>query len=155
MGTRLAAAGAGVLAIALIVAGCGGSDPSVSTSSLSKAQFIKKADAVCAQGNKRLETNFATFLQEKKNLKHPSEADFEELVGKVVVPNLKREVKELRALGAPSGDEDRVGEIITAIEEGIETAESDPKVAASSSEAVFGVSSRLSKEYGLEVCGSR
>jgi hypothetical protein len=155
MGTRLAALGVGALAIVLVVAGCGGGGSSTSTSSISKAQFIKKADAVCATGNKRLEADFAAFLQEKKNLRDPSEADFEELVGKVVVPNLDREIKEIRALGVPSGDEDEVGEIVTAIEEGLETAENDPKAAVNSSEAVFGVSSRLAKEYGLEVCGSR
>jgi hypothetical protein len=155
MGTRLAVLGTGVLGIVLIATGCGGGDSSTNANAISKAAFIKKADAICTRGNKHLEAGFATFLQEKKNLKHPSKADFEELVGKVVVPNLGREIKEIRALGAPSGDEDRVGEILTALEEGLETAESDPKVAVSSSQAVFGISSRLAKEYGLEVCGSR
>jgi hypothetical protein len=145
----------GVLALPLLVAGCGGDDDSSSGPTISKAVFIKKADAVCAGGNKRLEVSFAHFLEKNKNIKHPSKADFEELVGEAVVPNLRREIKEIRALGAPDGDEDKVDGILTALEEGLETAESNPQLAAKSSEAVFGISSRLAKEYGLKVCGSR
>jgi hypothetical protein len=147
---------AGMLAVSLIVAGCGGgSDESNTGATISKAAFIKKADAVCSGGNKRMEIAFAHFLEAKKNVKHPSNADYEELVGKVLIPNVSREIKEIRALGAPSGDEDRVNGFLEALEEGIEVAERDPKVVVSSSEAVFGIPSRLAKEYGLGVCGSR
>jgi hypothetical protein len=145
------------LAISLFVAaGCGGGDDSsTNANAIPKAVFIKKADAVCTAGNKKMEVAFAHFLEENKNIKHPSEADYVSLVGKVVVPNVKREIKEVRALGAPEGDEDRVSAILEALEEGVETAEEDPQAAVSSSEAIFGISSRLAKEYGLEVCGSR
>jgi hypothetical protein len=145
----------GMLAVALIAAGCGGGSDSSSGPTISKAVFIKKADAICSGGNKRMEVAFAHFLEANKNIKRPSDADFENLVGTVLVPNVKREVKELHALGAPSGDEDRVGEIVKALEEGVETAEGNPQAAVNSSEAVFGIASRLAKEYGLEVCGSR
>jgi hypothetical protein len=148
----------GTLAILLIVAaGCGGGsgDSSTSANAIPKAVFITKTDAVCSAGNKRMEVAFAHFLEENKNTRHPSKAEYETLVGKVVVPNVKREIKEIRALGAPEGDEDRVDAILEALEEGVETAEDDPKAAVSSSEAIFGISSRLGKEYGLEVCGSR
>ncbi|HEV7400277.1 MAG TPA: hypothetical protein VGN84_08385 [Solirubrobacterales bacterium] len=146
----------GLVAV-LIVAGCGGGNSSdeSSATSISKAVFIKKTDAVCSAGNKRMEVAFAHFLEENKNIKKPSDADYEKLVGKVLVPNVNREIKEIRAFGAPDGDEDRVSAFLEALEEGIEVAERDPKVVVSSSEAVFGIPSRLAKEYGLEVCGSR
>jgi hypothetical protein len=144
-----------MLAVALVVTGCGGDDESSAGPTISKAAFIKKADAICTHGNKRMELAFASFLEEKKNIKHPSKADYEALVGKVLVPNLNQEIKEIRALGAPSGDEDRVDDFLEALEEGIETAERDPKVVISTSNAVFGISSRLAKEYGLEVCSTR
>jgi hypothetical protein len=147
----------GTLAILLIgAAGCGGGgDSSTDPNAIPKAVFIKKTDAICTAGNKKMEVAFGHFLQENKNVKRPSEADYEALVGTVVVPNVKREIKEIRALGAPEGDEDRVDAILEALEEGVETAEDNPQAAVSSSEAIFGISSRLGKEYGLEVCGSR
>jgi hypothetical protein len=148
-----------VVAATLFVAGCGGSDSSTSTSTLSKEAFIKKADAICKKGSQELQRGFAVYLRKNNKsilaLRHPSKADYEGLIGGVLVPNLEREIKAIRALGAPSGDEDRIEEILTAFEEGIEIAETDPKAVNHSSEAIFGIGSRLAKEYGLEVCGSR
>jgi hypothetical protein len=150
------------VAVALVVAGCGGGDSSTSSSAgtISKEAFIKKADAICKKGSEQMQQGFATYLRKNKKsivaLRHPSKADYEGLIGGVLIPNLEREIEAIRALGAPSGDEQRIEEILTALEEGIETAENDPKaVTHSSSEVIFGIGSRLAKEYGLEVCGSR
>jgi hypothetical protein len=144
------------MALTLIVAGCGGGgDSTTSAKVIPKAVFIKKADAICEKGNERMAGAFVTFLKKHKNVKRPSEANYEELVGTILVPSVKQEVKAIRALGVPSGDEDRVSEFIEALEEGIDTAESDPKAVAGSSDVVFGIASRLAKEYGLQVCGSR
>jgi hypothetical protein len=147
----------------LVLAGCGGGgeagDSSIAAGSLSKATFIKKADAICTKGNARLQKGFAAYLRKNKKsivtLRHPSKADYEGLIGGVLVPNLEWEIEEIRALGAPSGDEAKIEEIFTALEEGIEVAENDPEAVKHSSEAIFGVGSRLAKEYGLVVCGSR
>jgi hypothetical protein len=150
---------AAVVALALAGCGGGGDDTTVTTGSLSKAAFVKKADAICTKGTERLQKGFGAYLRKNKKsilaLRHPSKADYEGLIGGVLIPNLEREIEEIRALGAPSGDEERVEAIFTALEEGIEVAENDPKAVKHSSEAIFGVGSRLAKEYGLEVCGSR
>jgi hypothetical protein len=147
--------GAGALAVALIVVGCGGSSSDeTSANAISKAAFAKKANAICQKGTERMASSFAKYLK-KGEVTHPSQAVQEELVGEVLVPSVKREIKELQALGAPSGDEDKVNEIITALEEGVETAEGNPEAVTSSSDVVFGIASRLAGEYGLEVCGGR
>ncbi len=143
------------MVVALLIGGCGGSSDSSSGPTISKAVFIKKADAVCQGSIERIEKAFVAYLRKSGKGTHPGKAAEEELVGKVLVPSVKREVKELRALGAPSGDEDRVGAIVEALEEGVETAESDPKAVTASSDVVFGIASRLAKEYGLEACGTR
>jgi hypothetical protein len=150
------------VALALIAAGCGGggdTSSTISTGALSKEAFIKKADAICATGNEELQKGFATYLKKNKKsiiaLRHPSKADYQGLIIDVLVPNLEKEIKGIRALGAPSGDEEQIEGFLTALEEGIEVAEDDPKAVTHSSEAIFGIGSRLAKEYGLEVCGSR
>jgi hypothetical protein len=148
------ALGVGILIVALTAAGCGGGE--TSTKTIPKAVFIKKANAICKKSSERMVASFTSFLAKKKSsITHPSQATKEEMVGKALVPSVKREIEEFQALGAPSGDEDRVGEIIKALEEGLETAESNPEAVASSSDAVFGIASRLAGEYGLEVCGNR
>jgi hypothetical protein len=143
------------LSAVLVIAGCGSGGDSTNTNAISKEKFVKKADAICQQGNERMATAFASFLKKSKNITQASEAEYEKLVGKVLVPNVQREIGEIRALGAPSGDEDRVSEIVEALEEGVETAENDPAAVTNSSDAVFGIASRLAGEYGLTVCGSR
>ncbi len=139
---------------ASIAAGCGG-DSGDDANSPSKAVFIKKADAVCQKGTARMQRAFLSFLNKHKDLKRPSKSEYEKLVGALLVPSVEKEVKELRALAAPSGDEDAVDAIIGALEEGIETAEANPAAVANSSDAIFGIASRLAGEYGLETCGSR
>ena len=84
-----------------------------------------------------------------------SEAEQIKIVTTAMVPNVSREVKELRALGIPEGDEEKVDAMIGALEEGIETAEQDPQAVTKSSDVVFGISSRIAGEYGLKACGSR
>jgi hypothetical protein len=146
----------GAMVIALAVAGCGGgSDSSSSTGSISKEQFIAKADAICKRGTERLQSAIVTVLKKPQNLAKVSQAKQEKIVTTAMVPNVNREVKELRALGVPDGDEEKVDAIITALEEGVETAERTPEVVTKSSDAVFGISSRIAGEYGATVCGSR
>lgn len=157
MGTRLTSWGAGALMIALIFAGCGGDDSSSSTTSISKDEFIAKADAICKKGIKRMETGLVGFLTNKGGqIRKPSQEDSEEFIVTVLTPSLRREIKELRALGVPEGDEEKVEALVAALEEGLDTAEDDPEaVAAGSTDIVFGIASRLAGEYGIETCGSR
>jgi hypothetical protein len=159
MGMRLTAWGAGALVAAVFLVGCGGSGDSSSTSSISKEEFIAKADAVCKKGSERMEGELFKFLRKNRAtgaLMKPSVEDNEKFIIAVLIPNLKREIKEIKALGAPEGDDDRVDAIISALEEGLETAEDEPEtVAAGTSDIVFGIASRLAGEYGLEACGSR
>jgi NH3-dependent NAD+ synthetase len=155
MGTWRVLSGAAIAALVLIVVGCGGGEDSSDANAISKQAFIKKADAVCQQSNKRMEAAFVDFLNAHKNIKKPSRSDYERLVGEVLVPNIRREIKEIQALGTPEDDGDRVDAMVDALEEGVETAENNPKAVANSSDAVFGIASRLAGEYGLTVCGSR
>jgi hypothetical protein len=144
------------VAVAFVAGGCGGgNDSSTSTVTISKAAFIKKADAICQQGTERMANAFLSFLNRHKDIKRPSKAEYEKLVGTVLVPSVEREIKALKALGAPSGDEDRINAMVNALEEGLETAEDNPEAVTSSSDVVFGIASRLAGEYGLKVCGSR
>jgi hypothetical protein len=145
------------LAVAALVAGCGGGsdDSSTAGGSISKAAFIKQADAVCQKGTERMQRAILVFLKQHKDVKRPNKAQSETLVGTAIVPSVETEIKALKALDVPEGDEDRVNAIIGALEEGLETAEDNPEAVVASSDAVFGISGRLAGEYGAEVCGSR
>lgn len=145
----------GLLVAALVAAGCGGGDDSSAADSISKEEFIAKADAICKRSNERMEAALVDVIK-GESLKKLSEAKSEKLVGSVLVPNISRELEELKELGVPDGDDERVDAMISALEEGLETAEDNPEVVATtSSDTIFGIASRIAQEYGLETCGSR
>jgi predicted small secreted protein len=151
---------AAVIVAALLAAGCGGgSDDSSGGESISKEEFIVKADAICEKGSKRMEAELFKFLRKNRTggtLRKPSVEQNEKFIVTILIPNLKREIDELEALDVPDGDEEKIDALITALEEGLETAEDDTAtVAAGTSDIVFGIASRLAGEYGAEVCGSR
>jgi hypothetical protein len=156
MGTGRGAFVAAAIAVALVVAGCGGGgDSGTTASSISKEEFISKADAICKKGTERMQAAIGRLLKKQPNITKVTKDEQEKIVATVMVPSVSREVKELRALGVPDGDEERVDAIIAALEEGVETAERDPEAVTNSSEVIFGIASRLAGEYGAEVCGSR
>jgi hypothetical protein len=147
---------AALLAVAALVSGCGGSGGGDSTTtSVSKAAFIKKADAVCQTNTQRMQRQILAVLKTKNGIRKPKPSEYERLVGTIIVPAVQREIKDLRALPVPSGDEDRIDAMIGALEEGLETAENDPKAVEATSDVVFGIFSRLAGEYGLTTCASR
>lgn len=150
---------AAVAVAALLLAGCGGGDDSSASGSISREEFIAKADAICKESSKRMEKELFLFLRKNRTggtLRKPSVAQNEKFIDTVLIPNLQREIKELKELGVPAGDEEKVDAMISALEEGLETAEDNTEeVAAGTSDMVFGIASRIAGEYGLETCGSR
>lgn len=158
MGIRAIAPIACVLGVALVWAGCGSSSDSnseVTASSISKAQFIKEADAACKKGEEEIQEDFKAFAAENASVKNPTEEQFSELIDAVLVANIEREVEDIRALGAPKGDEQEVEAILVAREEGIEEAEAQPKRAVQGNMAGFEKADKLAKEYGFGSCAQR
>jgi hypothetical protein len=156
---RLIAMLFGVLAIAVIAAGCGSSSSEESTSSLTKAEFIKRGDAICAKANKENEAEFEEFAKEhnlSKN-KEPSEAVQEEVATTVLLPSVSKQLEDIRALGAPSGEEEQVDEILETVEGEVEEGEEEPSslLGAEEEEEVspFAEGNKMAREYGFKVCG--
>lgn len=127
---------------------------SVTTASISKAAFVKQADAICEKREKQIQADFLVYAKENKDVKEPTEADYTALIDAVLAPNIEKEVEEIEQLGAPAGDEDEVGEILAARIEGLNHVESSPKTVIDSNEDIFAEASKLAKAYGLKSCGS-
>jgi hypothetical protein len=147
---------AALAALAMIVAGCGGDDDSTGTTgSLTKAEFVKQGNAICAKGNKELDEDFEKFAKEH-NLsenKRPSNAVLTEASEDILIPVVSDQIEQLRDLGAPAGEEQQVDEILTAAEEGIEKGEEDPVSLTAENGGPFKKANKLAKDYGLTKCG--
>jgi hypothetical protein len=109
---------------ALVVAGCGSSDDTSSTeASLTKAEFVKEGNAICEAGDKEINAGFEKVFPKGKQ---PSKAELAEASEDVLIPSVSKQVEEIRALGAPAGEEEAVEKFLTGAEEELEKGEEDP-----------------------------
>jgi hypothetical protein len=142
-----------VAAIAMIVAGCGGgSDSSESTSSLTKAEFVKQGNAICAKGNKEIQEGFEEFEQEVGQ-KQPTKAQLSEAIETIVLPAVRNQVEGIQELEPPSGEEAKVEAITDSAEEALKEGEEDPASLTSEKADPFAKANEMANEYGLTKCG--
>jgi len=146
---------AGLLALGAL--GCGGSESTADTTSsnseVSKAAFVKQANAICGRTNRELAQLSERFSKEN-NLSEkiqPTEAQVTELSQQALVP-IAKQVEEIRALEAPAGEEDEVDAIVTAAEKALEEGEADPAAIYGAGGGAFAQANRLSAAYGLKEC---
>lgn len=134
-----------VVALAAIAAGCGSSSDDSSTSSLTKADWVAQADAICQQGNQQInQAAHEQFANQK-----PTAAEVQQFVTGTALPNTQTQVDKIKALGAPSGDDDQVNHILDAVQADIDKA----KAAGDIENTTFADGNSLARQYGLKVCG--
>jgi hypothetical protein len=154
----------GVLAALLLVAGCGsdeddatgssgGGEVTVETGSLSKAEFVKQANAVCAKNREQLERAVATFTAEtSKTPAKPSEEPPEvAFLEETYLPGFQQQVDEVSAIGAPAGDEKEIVAFLQALQNMIDTATEEPQ-AFIDGDVSLDKAAKLAKAYGLTNC---
>jgi hypothetical protein len=166
---RLIAMLAGVVAIAVIATGCGSSSSSGSTSpgsgsstssgeaggsSQAKAEFIKEAETICRESYASTNVEGEKFaIKNNINIKKPTKAQTEELIGKVLGPAVREQAKAISDLGAPSGEEAEVKAIVKAIKAGAEETEENPKALMKPKDGgPFAKANELVEAYGLKGC---
>jgi hypothetical protein len=134
---------------AALLAGCGGGDDSSSTeAALSKSAYVKQANAICKQSNDQIE---AESKQEFGN-QQPTQKQIEQFASNTAIPAVEDQLSQLRALPAPSGDEETVAAIYDAAQEGVDKAKKDPSIIAQDNPAAFAKANKLARDYGLDVC---
>lgn len=140
-------------------AGCGdgddGGDVTETTPSLTKAQFLKQANAICAQTNKEFEDELERFVEKETNSQSQelSNAQFRKAAETLFIPTVDRQLKEVRALGAPEEDEQQVDKILSSAEKALQEAEKDPTVLFVEGSGPFAEANKLATAYGLDKCG--
>lgn len=137
-------------AVLAAIAGCGGSGDSntVTTSSLSKAQFTNKANAICEEARQEALAYRLPSGEEEEGTKAITTT-----VHQGILPPIERAMEEVRELGAPKGDEVKVEAIIVGNEEAVEKAEGMQFSSMSDMEEVFLPTLEKAHGYGLKNCG--
>lgn len=140
----------------MIAAGCGGGDDdsTSTTAALTKAEFLKQGNQICAEGNKEINAGFEEFAKENNipQNQEPTQAQKEEVAETILLPSVTKQVEGVDSLGAPSGEEEQVEEIIDAAEEALEEGEEDPASLVTEGSDPFAKANKLAGEYGLTAC---
>lgn len=156
---RVALGGIAVL-LCLFLAACGGgsdsttsaaqtlTDSTAASGPLTKAQFLKQGNKICAHGVKKKEQ----LLGAVANNAEGGEASQAELVGVVeqIVPVYSETVSQLDELAPPSKDEAAIDKMVKAYEKALEETADNP--AAALKATPFDEPNVLALKYGLTSC---
>lgn len=141
-----------------MLAGCGGGSDETGTSSadsesLSKAQYVTRADAICSEANTRQDALLTKEAQSRSATGVPSDADKESFVLNSGLPPLREAAARLDKLGTPTGDEKKAEALVDALDKALDEIEEEPLDFAEAKSNPFAPVERLARELGLEVCG--
>lgn len=149
-----------LLAVAALVGvggcGSGGDSDTAAANTIPKAQFLKKVGAICADAVEEIERVYRQYsLPPYPGGQKPTNATMNRVAEEVVIPARAKQVRRMRALGYPPGEEEEVEAILTAIEEGIERGEEDRRsLRGDGTSYAFEKALQLEIAYGIEECAT-
>jgi hypothetical protein len=136
-------------AFAVLVAGCGGGgdETSVTTSSISKAEFVKKANKICSDGSKKMVAGITRY-----EIQHEGSKNAEATIKAGVVPALRGQLAQIRSLGAPPGDAPKVEAFLAGLQESIEAIEGGKPQTLEDLGAALELVHAPASAYGISAC---
>jgi hypothetical protein len=147
----------GILSVGLVLAACGSSNnnSTSTTAALTKAEFVKKGNAICKKGNQQInKVANQTFTKKKYPNGPPPKSVQVKFATDTVIPSIQSQINGIKALGAPKGDETKVNAIITSAQGALDQAKKDPTILLQNGPGPFKQTNKLTNAYGLTVCGS-
>lgn len=149
-----------LVAVGVLAVGCGddsssgsSDDGAIETSSLSKAEFVKQANAICAEGNEDLFTQLGTYLNKNASSSKDPEEVAADAMRQAVLPGVEGQIEEIRELGAPSGDEEQIEAFLAAQESSVESLEQQRSISLNTDvSSAFKRAGQLAQRYGLQEC---
>lgn len=130
----------------LLATGCGGDSSSSET--VTKKQFIERAESICQQAETDQLQKATKYLQENPG------AEEEDAVVPVGLPPIEEELNKLEALGLPQGGEAEMEAFLEALGDALEKAKKDPGSVLAQQGNPFGKPNKIGSEYGLKACAA-
>jgi hypothetical protein len=152
----LALAAASLIVCGLLAAGCGSSSKAKSTATtpaISKAQFLAEGNAICKQGERRLEST-RRALEKQFGHREPTVAEVAAYVTSSFAPLIQGQISALRALGAPAGEQAKVANLLNVAQTDLERVKSNPG-ALVKEQHPFANFARSAHAYGLKECAAK
>ena len=144
------------IVIGVAVAGCGGGGTGTDTgasgsASVTKAQFVKQAGAICETARKKKEAELQAGRKKLNAKQGLTAAEEEELITTAVLPPLETMVKQLRAVELPEQGAEGAESVAAAFERAVSETKSEPAKALGS-ESPMVEADEVAKKFGLEAC---
>jgi hypothetical protein len=140
-----------LLALAAGLGACGGSgEETLPRGTLTKKQFLKKANAICVAGLEEMnEADLAAWKRYEPDHSTTDEAILNK-VSLALIPAREKDLRRLHAVGLPKGDERLVDEILTAWEEGVDEVKEEPSLMREApADSGFNRAYRMGEKYGF------
>lgn len=148
-----------VLSLAVLAAGCGSGDGdssevTVQTGSLSKAEFVARADSICKAARTELLAKYTGMVATHKSAvgnKESESALLDQIVESVVSPNYTRQIEQISELGAPQGYAPEVASYLNTLQKRLDEVLEEPKE-ITANPFPFDKPAKAARKIGLKVC---
>lgn len=144
------------LILGVYVAGCGSSSSTTTetTAAITKAEFVAMGNAICAKGDKAQEAGINAYIK-KHGLENqkPTKAQNAEIVETVLAPNIQSQIDAVKALGAPSGEEQQVNSALEISQQTLNKVKANPELAFGKQNPFTAAGKQL-HALGLKKCAS-
>lgn len=133
--------------------GEGGSGTEVTTSSLSKAQFVKQGNLACSREKEELTKRVAGYPGAGNTEGKSKEEIYAEEVRALLIPTFEGEIQRLQELGAPAGEQQQIEALLAAKQKATEEVAAQKSLGSIYDVArYFATSNQLMIGYGLNIC---
>jgi len=147
-----------VLAAILLAAGCGSSsgdsEVEVKTGSLSKAEFIAKADAICKAARTEFLAEYRSFLEtHKAEATEPKKQEefLSDVLETVLGPNVEGQIEQISNLGAPASYAPEAKAFLVELQQRLDEAHEDP-AGLTSTPTPFKKAEDAAEQAGMKGC---
>ena len=138
----------GAACLVVAASGCGGGDKGIK-----KSDYLARAKTVCQKGNRTLTAASNDVFAKVPPGQKLSDQQVDDFVRMTVIPTIRDQIKELRAIPPPKGEKGHVEEIYKALDKGLDELEKNPKKLTDGSN-VFAEADSLAAKYGITVCAT-
>ena len=114
-----------------------------------KADFIQAANAACEQRGEEMTARAQQLLKQYGGQPNSPKAR-RALIEKAIAPGFEAEIRDLRALEPPPGEEEEVEEVITVLEEMVARTRED---LSEGRDYPYRKTENVAAAYGLPACG--
>jgi hypothetical protein len=151
---------------ALVLAGCGGdggsSEEGIADEQPTKKQYLARGDAICADAQAEL-ARLQPKIDKARAASGDEQIELATDIWRTQIEILDSFSSEIKALGAPAGDEERVREFTRSLDEGeeqgreilshVEDGEEPPQDLVNDYAQSAYRGNALARAYGFKVCG--